>query len=125
LYERGIYSTPTPIPTLLLKRLCRNSVHGSRTSPRTENDILKINELAVRPEHVEGRMANCDTVSKGRVIVTRFAQFLPFQGGGQAAGSESLWLGERGMGDLSECPLCPATPLMGKDQFRLRGDEGG
>jgi len=27
--------------------------------------MLKINELAVRPEHVEGRMANCDTVSEG------------------------------------------------------------
>jgi len=66
------YDLP-PTPSALLRtgltlpreRLCRNSVHGSRTSPRTENDMLKINELAVRPEHVEGRMANCDTVSEG------------------------------------------------------------
>jgi hypothetical protein len=27
--------------------------------------MLKINHLAVRPEHVEGRMANYDTVSEG------------------------------------------------------------
>jgi len=44
-------------------RLCRNSVHGSRTSPRTEYDMLKINQLAVRPEVLEGRMANYDTAS--------------------------------------------------------------
>ena len=28
--------------------------------------MLKINHLAVRPEYVEGRMANCDTAPKGR-----------------------------------------------------------
>jgi len=49
-----------------IKRLCRNSVHGSRASPRTDYDMLKINHLAVRPERVEGRMANYDTVSKKR-----------------------------------------------------------
>jgi hypothetical protein len=43
--------------------LCRNSVHGSRASPRTEFDVLKINKLAVRPEPVEGRMANYNTAS--------------------------------------------------------------
>jgi hypothetical protein len=54
-----------------IKRLCRNSVHGSRASPLTDYDMLKIKHLAVRlgceskrPEHVEGRMANYDTVSK-------------------------------------------------------------
>jgi len=47
-------------------RLCRNSVHGSRTSPRTEYDMLKINQLAVHPEALEGRMANYDTASGGR-----------------------------------------------------------
>jgi hypothetical protein len=38
------------------------------------------------------------------------------------------------MGDLSECPLCPATTFMGKDEFekgglppahRASGPEGG
>jgi hypothetical protein len=66
-------------------RLCRNSVHGSTIRqvhglPRTEYRILKINKLAVRPacgpnrpsagrpEPVEGRMANYDTVYiKGRL----------------------------------------------------------
>jgi hypothetical protein len=51
--------------TLLLEKLCRNPVHGSRASPRTDYGMLKINHLAVRPEHVEGRMANYDTVSEG------------------------------------------------------------
>jgi len=54
-----------PSLTLPLEGLCRNSVHGSRTSPRTEYDMLKINELAVRPEALEGRMANYDTASEG------------------------------------------------------------
>ena len=50
--------------------LCRNSVHGSRTSPRTDYAMLKINHLVVRPERVEGRMANYDTVSRwGRIQV--------------------------------------------------------
>jgi len=53
---------PSPSP---VQRLYRNSVHGSRTSPRTDNGMLKINHLAVRPERVEGRMANYDTVSQG------------------------------------------------------------
>jgi hypothetical protein len=39
--------------------------------------MLKINELAVRPEHVEGRMANCDTVSKWR---GEKLGFLPLRG---------------------------------------------
>jgi len=53
-------------------RLCRNSVHGSRTSPRTENGMLKINYLAVHPELVEGRMAKYDTVSIQRVSFQHF-----------------------------------------------------
>jgi ribosomal protein S12 methylthiotransferase len=59
------------IPKLIAQRLCRNSVHGSRTSPRTDYGESKINHLPVRlgceskrPEHVEGRMVNYDTVSK-------------------------------------------------------------
>jgi hypothetical protein len=55
--------TPTLSPT---GRLCHNSVHGSKTSPRTEYNLLEIIQLAVRPECVEGRMANYDTVSTGR-----------------------------------------------------------
>ena len=42
------------------------SVHGSTGSPRTDHRTLKFNELAVRPELVEGRAANYDTVSKGK-----------------------------------------------------------
>jgi hypothetical protein len=30
--------------------------------------MLKIKHLAVRPEHVEGRMANYDTVSEGGAV---------------------------------------------------------
>ena len=51
------------------------SVHGSRRasrlaqratgSPRTDMGALKLNKLAVRPEPVEGRMANDGTVSTG------------------------------------------------------------
>jgi hypothetical protein len=40
--------------SLPLERLCRNSVHGSTGSPRTEHVPLEINYLAVRPEPVEG-----------------------------------------------------------------------
>ena len=52
-------------PALSHQRLCRKSVHGSTGSPRTDGDLLKINYLAVRPEPVEGRQLNCDTVSQG------------------------------------------------------------
>ena len=48
------------------KRMWRKSVYGSTSSPRTDCGSLKINWLAVHPERVEGRMANCDTVSPGR-----------------------------------------------------------
>ena len=53
-------------PSLALStgRLCRKSVHGSTSSPRTDRGTLKNNYLAVRPERVEGRTVNCDTVSK-------------------------------------------------------------
>ena len=78
--------TKIPITKILTKEyfkspspqwLCCNSVHGSRASPRTDYDMLKINHLAVRPERVEGRMANYDTVSpvergKGWGVVTGF-----------------------------------------------------
>jgi len=60
-----------PHPPLSPERLCRKSVHGSTSSPRTDHGTLKINYLAVRPERVEGRTVNCDTVSdyggEGRV----------------------------------------------------------
>jgi len=52
--------------TLSHQKLCRNSVHGSRASPRTDDEILKINQLAVRPELVEGGTANYDTAPQGR-----------------------------------------------------------
>jgi len=38
---------------------------------------LKINELAVHPERVEGCMANCDTVSKGRGKLFNAESFSP------------------------------------------------
>ncbi len=57
---KQVFDVETSPPSL---KLCRNSVHGSRTSPRTEYDMLKINQLAVRPERVEGRMAHYDTAS--------------------------------------------------------------
>jgi hypothetical protein len=52
--------------TLSPQRLCHKSVHGSTGSPRTDHGTLEINYLAVRPEPVEGRTANYDTVSQGR-----------------------------------------------------------
>ena len=66
----------TPIPTFPPhKRLCRKSVHGSTSSPRTDHGTLKINYLAVRPERVEGRTVNCDTVSKGEGDEIRNREF--------------------------------------------------
>ena len=59
---------PGSFPSTLihpLRRLCRKSVHGSTGSPRTEHGALEINCLAVRPELVEGRAADYDTVSRG------------------------------------------------------------
>jgi putative Ca2+/H+ antiporter (TMEM165/GDT1 family) len=44
-------------------RLCRKFVHGSTSSPRTDDDPLEINYSAVRPEPVEGQTAIYDTVS--------------------------------------------------------------
>jgi len=69
--------------TLPAQRLCHKSVHGSTGSPRTDHSAFRINYLAVRPEpfdspfvlslskderfaqdrRVEGRAADCDTVS--------------------------------------------------------------
>ena len=54
------HKSPCPIP--LPPKLCRKSVHGSTGSPRTVHGALKNNHLAVRPERVEGRAANYDTV---------------------------------------------------------------
>ena len=54
------------ILTFSRKRLCRNTVHGSRTSPRTVLLDSEFNYLSARPKHVEGLRVNCDTVSKGR-----------------------------------------------------------
>ena len=45
------------------RRLCRKSVHGSTGSPQTDPGALDIKYIAVRPELVEGRAADCDTVS--------------------------------------------------------------
>ena len=54
-------------------RLRRNSVHGflrlrsgQAGSPRTDGHTPKFNDLAVRPDALEGRTANCDTVSFGQ-----------------------------------------------------------
>ncbi len=58
--------TLDPHPFLSRERLCRNSVHGSTGSPRTDGDTPKFKDLAVRPEALEGRTANCDTVSEGQ-----------------------------------------------------------
>jgi len=72
----SLYATFSLMPiihALSSQGLCHYSVHGSRASPRTDCDMLKVNNLAVRlgceskrPEHVEGRMAKYDTVSQGR-----------------------------------------------------------
>src|SRR6266508_2106848 len=55
----SLFLSPSP-PA---RRLCRNTVHGSRASPRTGLPDCDIEYLAVRPELVEGFRANCDTVS--------------------------------------------------------------
>jgi hypothetical protein len=49
----------------LASRLCRKSLHGSTGSPRTDGDTLKFKDLAVRPEALEGRTANCEQSSQG------------------------------------------------------------
>jgi hypothetical protein len=35
-------------------KLCRKSIHGSTSSPRTDHGTLETNYLAVRPEALEG-----------------------------------------------------------------------
>ncbi len=69
-HKRLLRNFPSP------GRLCHKSVHGSTSSPRTDYGILKINPLAVRPEHVEERTTDCDTASGGRGL----------RGGGNVAG---------------------------------------
>jgi NitT/TauT family transport system substrate-binding protein len=46
------------------RRLRRNTVHGSRTSPRTVLLDREFKSLSVRPERVEGLRVNCDTVPR-------------------------------------------------------------
>jgi hypothetical protein len=46
-------------------RLCRNSVHGSTRSPRTDGDTPKFKDSAVRSEALEGPATNCDTAFPG------------------------------------------------------------
>jgi TRAP-type C4-dicarboxylate transport system permease small subunit len=57
--------SPLDLPSVQ-RRLCRKSVHGSTISPRTDNGTLEINWLALRPELVEGKAANCSTASGER-----------------------------------------------------------
>ncbi len=52
--------------TLSPGRLCRKSVHGSTSSPRTDKRTLEVIYLAVRPEPVEGPAENCVPVFGGR-----------------------------------------------------------
>ena len=68
------YHRPKPINVKIPRSLFSLSPGGDYvTSPfmvrqahhAWNRGALKINELAVLPERVEGRMANCDTVSKG------------------------------------------------------------
>jgi hypothetical protein len=40
------------------------TIGESMGSPRTGHDMLKISQLAVRPEPVEGWPVNCDTTSE-------------------------------------------------------------
>ena len=47
------------------ERLCRKSVHGSTSSPRTEHGTLEVSQLAVRPEPVEGWTASYDAICEG------------------------------------------------------------
>jgi NitT/TauT family transport system substrate-binding protein len=44
--------------------LCRNTIHGSRTSPRTVLIDRKLKDLADRPELVEGVRTNCQKASE-------------------------------------------------------------
>jgi hypothetical protein len=54
-----------PLFSLPRERLCRSTVHSSRTSPRTVLSDSEFKYLAVRPELVEGLRAGCGTVSDG------------------------------------------------------------
>jgi predicted acyl esterase len=51
------------------ERLSQKSVHGSTSSPRTDDSAPKFNHVAVRPELVEGRTADSDTVSGRNEVV--------------------------------------------------------
>ena len=54
----------TPHPHPFSRRRCRESLHGSTSSPRAGDGTLEIDYSAVHPECVEGRTANDDTVFK-------------------------------------------------------------
>jgi membrane protein DedA with SNARE-associated domain len=53
-----------------VERLCRNTVHGSRASPRTVLLDHELKYLPVRPEYIEGLRANCDTASEGGAVLS-------------------------------------------------------
>jgi ribosomal protein S18 acetylase RimI-like enzyme len=51
-HPEAFYVAETSLTLPSPKRLCRKSVHGSTSSPRTDNGTLEINYLAVRPQPV-------------------------------------------------------------------------
>jgi hypothetical protein len=59
----GITSHKNTFGYPLSLRLWRNTVHGSRTSPRTDSETPNFKGLTVRPQM---RTADCDTVSLPR-----------------------------------------------------------
>src|SRR5687767_11922519 len=61
--DSSAWSTRIDQNSFPLERLCRNTVHGSRASPRTVLPDCDIKHLPVRPELVEGFRASCDTLS--------------------------------------------------------------
>ena len=57
-------------------KLRKKSVHGSRTSPRTDRDTLKLKDLAVRPEGLEGRTAILHSFGKDKEDKYKSSSFL-------------------------------------------------
>jgi len=55
---------------------CEKIVHGSRTSPRTDRDTLKLGDLAVRPEGLEGRTAIFSQLRKDKKAGHKSSSFL-------------------------------------------------
>ena len=85
-------------------RLCRKSVHGSTSSPRTDHGTLKINYLAVRPEPFDSPFTL--SLSKGE----RFAQDRLVEGRTVNCDTVSPWEGKKGRGDQSilSTPTAPS-----------------